>query len=126
MQQETQEIASLHHSKERWLSVINNRRFLFYKAKTQMVCARVWLALAACADHIAGAVLIGAEKRAAAVDALFNAGFVRVVRIVRPMRILGDTARRRKLFVVIGPVPIAAPLPDIAGHVIQPIAVLWK
>ena len=56
-----------------------------HAAESEMVRAGADVALAAGADHVARAVLIGAEKGAAAMDALLHAGFARIERVGRTL-----------------------------------------
>src|SRR6266581_2807618 len=51
------------------------------------------------------------------------ARFHRVIGRIGSLRIAGDGASRSQLRVVIGPVPVAAPLPYISGEVIKAITV---
>ena len=55
-----------------------------------MVRAGSDISLAARADHVARAVLIGAEKRSAAMHAFPHAGFVGIERVGRALRVAGD------------------------------------
>src|SRR5262245_60132282 len=73
-------------------------------------------AVAPTADQIAGAVLVGTEKRAAALDALGHARFCGIVAVGWAGGIDGNLRQRA---VVVGPIPVGAPLPDIAAHVEQ-------
>ncbi len=80
---------------------------LFHQAEPEMVRAGADVALAARADHVARAVLIGAQERSAAMDALRHAGLARDrtksagpfgLRATRPPRPVarsspGDTSR---------------------------------
>ena len=49
-------------------------------AKTEVITGGTDFAFAARPDHVAGAILVGAEKRAAAVDALFLGWLSGIVR----------------------------------------------
>src|SRR6516164_4330640 len=46
-----------------------------------------------------------------------------VKRSVGTQRVSGDTADRGKLLVVVRPIPIARPLPDVSGHVVQAVRI---
>ena len=59
-------------------------------------------------------------------DAFLLLGFVGIEWRGRTLRVAGHGSGRRQLRVVVGPIPIAHPFPDIAGDVIQPIAVGGK
>ena len=56
-------------------------------------------------------------------DPLGLVGFIGIERRRGALRIAGHTAGGHQLLVIIGAIPIAGPLPDIAGHVIQSISV---
>src|SRR3954471_4307702 len=88
-----------------------------------MTRAGTHFSLAACADDITGAVLIGTEERTAAVRPFLLGWFIRIERGGRALWIARDAALFSEPRVIIRPVPIAGPLPDVAGHVVQPIAV---
>src|SRR5262245_40246452 len=103
-------------------TMVNESTGVADEAKAEMVGARGGLALAARADHVARAVLLGAEKRAAAVHALGHSGLGWIGRRVRAARILRN-ARARELRVVVRPVPVARPLPDVAGDVEESVVV---
>ena len=81
------------------------------------------LALATRADRIPRAILIGAEKRSAAMDAFLHAGFAGIERVGWTLRIPGDGSGRRQLRVIVGAIPVAHPLPDVPAHVIEPVPV---
>src|SRR5262245_59387638 len=89
----------------------------FHAPERQVIRTGHHFALAAGADHVPGAVLVRAEKRAAAMDLLRLAGFRRVESGVWPMRITRDRARRSELRVVVGSIPVARPLPGVLRHV---------
>src|SRR6267378_5992577 len=78
------------------------------------------------AHHITCAILIGAQKRAAAMHALFFGGLRRIERSVRPLRVAGDATQRRELLKIIGAVPVATPLPDVPSHVVESVTVRGK
>ena len=54
---------------------------------------------------------------------VFAGRLIRIETVGRSLRIDGDLAGRRQGLIVIGPVPIKSPLPDIARHIEQPICV---
>ena len=70
---------------------------------------------------IAGAVKFAAKKRTTTGDSLGRVGLVRVETGRRPLGIILWT-----LPVIVCPVPIHAPFPHVAGHVVQSIAVGGK
>src|SRR5580765_775202 len=76
-------------------------------------------------DHVARAVLIGAEKRSTAMDPFLDAGFVGIERVGWTARVSGDSTSRLKLCVIFGAIPVAHPFPDVPGHVVQAVAV-WR
>ena len=91
-----------------------------------MVRAGTDITLPARANHVARAVLIGAEKGAAAMDAFLHAGFVGIERVGRTLRVARDGSGRSQLGVVVGAIPVAHPLPDVPTHVVEPVAVRRK
>src|SRR5215467_7072443 len=94
-------------------------------AKAQVTRSCADLALAPSADQIPGAILIRAKERATAHGSLW---LTRLRRIERGFRSLGVTrraSRGRELAIIVRTIPVADPLPHIAGHVIQSIAV-WR
>ena len=66
----------------------------FHAAEAEVIARGAHLALAARADHVARAVLVGAEERAAAVHALLLGRLGGIERSVRALRIARDAARR--------------------------------
>src|SRR5271170_1326683 len=95
-------------------------------AKAKMIRSGGDLALAARSYHVARAVLVGAEKRPATMHFLLLAGFGRIERSVRTLRIARHITRLGQLVVVVGPIPIGSPLPDISGHVIKAVLIRRK
>ena len=87
--------------------------------EAEVIGAGAELTLATRADDVARAVLIGAKKRTAAMDALLLAWLGRVVRRIRTGRVVRHGTANRERGVVVGAVPVARPLPDVAGHVVQ-------
>ena len=59
-------------------------------------------------------------------DALSFLRFGRVIGGVRALRVPGYRAGGGKLCVVVRPVPVAGPLPDVARHVIEAISIRWE
>ena len=98
-----------------WLRVLTRR---FHAAKAEMVRAGVDFAFAACPDDVAGTKLFVAKKRAAAMHALLLVRLSGIERRIGSLRIARDTAFIRERLVIIGTIPIAAPFPDIARHVV--------
>src|SRR5437763_177010 len=84
-----------------------------------MIRSRVGCAFPASADFVGRAVLIGAQIRAAAHDALGNAGLAGIIAVTGPLWISRRLFGGCQFGVIIGAVPIGAPLPDIAGHVVE-------
>src|SRR5581483_1708460 len=74
-------------------------------------------ALAASPGEVARAKILGTQERAAALDALGDA-LVKIEPGLRARRVL-----RRTVLVIIELIPVAAPLPDVARHVIQSVSV---
>src|SRR5947199_9167022 len=88
-----------------------------------MICAGVDLTFAACADNVAGTILLIAKKRAAAMDALLLIRLSRIKCRIRPLWIARYSAFVGEYLLVIRAIPIAAPFPNVAGYVVEPIAV---
>src|SRR5436853_3209994 len=88
---------------------------IFHTPKAQMIAPGADFAFASCPDHIARAVLVGAEERAAAVDALFFGRLARIKAALRPLRIAHHASGPRELIVIIRPIPIVAPFPHVAS-----------
>jgi hypothetical protein len=88
-----------------------------------MIGPRIDLALATRAHHVAGAILVGAKKRTAFLNALFLCRLGWIEWHFRALRVSRDVACRGKLFEIIGAIPVAAPLPDVASHVVEAVAV---
>ncbi len=88
-----------------------------------MVAAGVHIALAACAHEVARAILVRAKKRAAALHALGQV-VTQIIRFVRTLWIAHHAATRElELCIIIRAIPVAAPLPAIASHVVKPVAI---
>ena len=79
--------------------------------KTEVVAGGAGFAFAACAYHVARAILVRAKKGAAAVDALLFSRLGGVVGIRRAGGVTGYTALCGPPGVSIGTIPVAAPLP---------------
>ena len=90
-----------------------------------MIASRIDLALAARPHDVAGAILIVAEKGTAFVDALFLRRLGGIERAFRAWRVSRDAALLGKFLKIIRAIPIATPLPDVAGHVIEAVAI-WR
>src|SRR5947207_8323992 len=88
-----------------------------------MIGARVEFAFAACADNVPRTILLVAKKRAAPMDALFLVRLSRIKWRIRPLWIARDSAFVGERLVIIRAIPIAAPFPDVACHVVEPIAI---
>ena len=48
-------------------------------------------------------------------------GFFRTLRVSR-----ANAAGTGKFLIIVWPIPIAAPLPDVARHVVEAVAIRWK
>src|SRR6516165_8712283 len=81
------------HAHRLWPDAYGDSPWRHHRAKTEMVRARIDIALAARADHVARAVLVRAEERSAAMDLLRLARLRRVVRAVGSTRVTRDRAR---------------------------------
>src|SRR5215813_13816339 len=95
-----------------------------YTAKTDMRHARVRAASMPRAGPIARAVAVIAQERSTLLHAAL---FERMLRIHRPLRSrrVVDHPFAHPTLVQIALIPIAAPFPDIAGHVVETIAI-WR
>src|SRR5262245_11113914 len=87
-------------------------------SEPEVIGSRADFAFPARAHDIPRAILIRAEERASPVHFLSLIGLGRIVGDRRPLRIARHSSGRGELPVVIGPIPIARPLPDIPGHVV--------
>src|SRR5437588_3239567 len=91
----------------------------FHAAEAEMICAGVDFAFAACPDDVTRVVLIVAKKRAATMHPFFLVRFGWIERRSGSLRIARDAARVSERLGIIGPIPIAAPFPDLAGYVVE-------
>src|SRR5439155_1263351 len=91
-----------------------------------MVGAGVDLAFAARADNVARAVLVVAKKRAAAMHALLLVRLSWIKWRIGTLRIVRYAPFVRQRLVIIGAIPIAAPFPDVARHVVKAVTVRRK
>lgn len=83
--------------------------------------ACVWGTFHSGAGAIAGAIEIAAQKGTAAHDFFGCAWFIGVKTVRRSSRILGGAVG-----IIVRAVPILAPFPDIAGHVVEVVAIGGK
>src|SRR5215471_12392008 len=90
-----------------------------------MVGSRTDITLAPGSDNVPRAILVGAQKRSAAVRLLALLGFGRVPRLGWALGVLCDSASGGQNLVVVGAVPVSGPLPDISGHVVETVAIRW-
>src|ERR1700757_851455 len=91
-----------------------------------MIGARVDFALAAGADDVARAILLVAKKRATAMDPLLLVRLSRIKRRIRPLWIARPSPFICERFIVIRPIPVAAPFPNVPGHVVNAVAIRRK
>src|SRR5688572_10308272 len=85
----------------------------FHQPDSKMVRRSTDIALTARANHVARAVLIGAQEGAAAMDAFHHARFARIERGCRTARVTSDDRGRSQFGVVVRAIPVTHPLPDI-------------
>jgi hypothetical protein len=97
------------------------RGSIAHTAKTEMVGAGADLSFPSGANHVARAILIRAQKRAASHGSLGLVGFARIERGNWTGWIIGRPASLGKLQLVVRAIPVAHPVPDISGHVVQAI-----
>ena len=95
-------------------------------AKSEMVATGSDLTFPTRADHVTSAILVRAKERAATMHTFLLRRFGRIKRRFRTLRISDYLTGFGDLRVVIGPIPIAAPLPDVTGHVIEAVGVWGK
>src|SRR4030095_7816254 len=98
----------------------------FRTGDAKVIGTGIDLSLAARADDVARTILVVAKKRAAALDPLFFRRLRWIERGVGPFGISRYAAGFGQIRVVVRPVPIAAPLPDVARHVVEAISVRRK
>src|SRR5271165_5136044 len=88
-----------------------------------MISRRIDLAFATRTHHVTGTILVGAKKRTAFLNALFLCRLRGIEWHFRALRVSRDVAGLGKLFEIIGAIPVAAPLPDVASHVVEAVAI---
>src|SRR5215469_1269667 len=91
-----------------------------------MIRASVNLTFAACADDVAGTILLIAKKRAAAMNAFLFVRLRRIGRRIWSLWITRDSAFVCKRLVIVRAIPVTAPFPHVAGHVINTVPIWWK
>src|SRR5262245_55371253 len=101
-------------------SVLRRAR-TYHTPKADVSHPRVRAAPVAGARAVAGAVAVVAQERAALLDALRHERPGRVNRAVRSRRI--DREPAGALAIQVALVPVGAPFPDVAGHVVEAAAV---
>src|SRR6266852_3210354 len=89
-----------------------------HATEADMIRPAVRSAFPACPDFVRRAVLVRTQVRAAAHHTLGRAGFAGIVTVARTLWIPGRLSRSGEFPVVITPVPLGTPLPDVAGHVV--------
>src|SRR5580704_6034989 len=94
-----------------------------HAAEAEVVGAGVRGALAAGAGLVGRAILVGTQVRAAPHHALGDARLARVETVAGALRVDGRPAAGRETGVVIVAVPVGTPLPDVARHVVEAVAV---
>ena len=101
-------------------------RWLCHTAKSDVIVAGVDVPFAASPHHVTGAILISAEERTSTLHPLE----LLIAWIVAGVRALWitchDDTGEYKLRIVVGPIPVAAPLPNVACHIVKPVTVRWK
>src|SRR5205814_9451067 len=83
----------------------------------------VGVALAARPHFVGGAVLVRTQIRSAPHHALGDAALGGVETVGRALGVPGRLRAGRQLLVGVVAIPVGAPLPDVAGHVVQAVAV---
>src|SRR5262249_52452769 len=95
----------------------------FHTTESEMIRAGADFALAASADDVTRAIFVGAKKRAAAMRFFWLIGFSRVERRFWTAWIAHHAAGGDQSLIVVRPVPVRGPLPDISGHVVESVSV---
>src|SRR5437764_5441625 len=90
-----------------------------------MIGARVDFPFAAGTDDIAGTILLVAKERTAAMNAFLLVGLRGIVWRVRSLRIVRNSTFVCEHLVIIRPIPIGAPFPNVAGHVVKAVTI-WR
>src|SRR6476659_7719592 len=90
-----------------------------------MVRPSVHFAFAARADDVPRAILLIAKKRAAAMDSLLLVRLIGIQWRLGPLRIARHSAFVYERFIVIRPIPVGAPFPNVPGHVVKAVAI-WR
>src|SRR5262249_46566106 len=88
-----------------------------------MVCAGADLALAASANDVSRAVLIGTEERTAAMNLFLLGGLIGIVSRVGALGIAWYAAGGDELLVVVRTIPVSRPLPNVAGHIVEAVRI---
>src|SRR5262249_19717498 len=96
------------------------------QAKPEIRASAADFGFAAAADQIPRAVLIGAQIGSTAHDPLGRSGLLRVVAVARTLRVVRERTRLRQHGAITGRLPVGAPLPNFATHVVEPDPVWWK
>src|SRR5262245_14371664 len=91
-----------------------------------MIRGRIRLPFTSSPNHISRAILVGAKKRSAAVHSLRFARLTRIERRIWSARLPRDPIGVGKKLIVVGPVPVRTPFPNIASNVVQAVAVWWE
>src|ERR1700756_2934576 len=91
-----------------------------------MIRTGIYFAFAARADDVARTILLIAKKRPTAMDSLLLVRLSRIQWRIRPLRIARDASFVCERFIVISPIPVAAPFPNVSGHVVKAVAIRRK
>src|SRR4029077_3313684 len=83
-------------------------------------------AFAARTDDVARAILLIAKKRPATMDTLLLVRLGRIQWRIRPLWVARHSSFVCERFIVIRPIPVAAPFPNVSGHVVKAVAIRWK
>src|SRR6516225_12079140 len=91
--------------------------------ETKMICAGADLTLAPRSRDVPRTVLVCTQIGSASMH-LFPLGWLRgIQRSIGSLRVSGDHAEGSKLLVVIWPVPVAGPLPNVSRHVVKSVRI---
>ena len=86
-----------------------------------MIRGGAGLALAPRSYHVASAMLVSTQKRASLLYPFEYARLSGIERILRALRIACYAPLGGKSLIIVGPIPVTAPLPDVAGHVVEAV-----
>src|SRR5215472_12197811 len=90
-----------------------------------MIGAGAHLTFSTGTNNITRAILIGAEKRTSPHPTLGLSQLTRIERRIRSVWVTRHVPCRGEVLVVIGPIPVTHPLPDISCHIEEAVTIGW-